>query len=79
MGALLTVIANFIYQYGVTCAGAPSFHGSYEACLLYTSGHGHPAGFLPGYGLAFARGRSAVRRPGDAAQAGGYERSYHRR
>lgn len=31
MGALLTVIANFIYQYGVTCAGAPSFHGSYEA------------------------------------------------
>lgn len=25
MGALLTVIANFIYQYGVTCAGAPEF------------------------------------------------------
>ncbi len=31
MEALLTLIANFIYQYGVTCAGAPSFHGSYEA------------------------------------------------
>ena len=31
MEALLTLIANFIYQDGVTCAGAPSFHGSYEA------------------------------------------------
>lgn len=31
MAALLTFISNFIYQYGVTYAGVPSSHGSYEA------------------------------------------------
>lgn len=33
MAALLTLITNFIYQYGVTYAGVPSSHGSYEALV----------------------------------------------
>lgn len=33
MEGLLAFITNLIYEYGLSCAGAPSKHGSYEAIV----------------------------------------------
>lgn len=33
MTGLLACITNWLYQYGVICAGIPSAHGSYEASV----------------------------------------------